>query len=48
MFFRNNWVEIRLDAKKLVDDSRRPLAQRASNIGIIKTIIKIHSFFIAI
>lgn len=30
----NNWIEIRLDAKKLVCETRRPLAERAQNIGV--------------
>ncbi|NXD15212.1 ANO7 protein, partial [Nothocercus nigrocapillus] len=30
----NNWVEIRLDAQKLVCDYRRPVAERAQGIGI--------------
>ena len=30
----NNWVEIRLDAQKLLCDSRRVLAERANGIGI--------------
>ncbi|NXA41326.1 ANO7 protein, partial [Eudromia elegans] len=30
----NNWVEIRLDAQKLVCDYRRPVAARAQGIGI--------------
>lgn len=30
----NNWVEIRLDAHKLVCETRRPVAERAENIGI--------------
>lgn len=41
----NNLIEIRIDAKKLVVDSRRPLAQRASSIGIwfqiISSLVKI-------
>ncbi|KAF6779740.1 hypothetical protein AHF37_00667 [Paragonimus kellicotti] len=30
----NNWIEIRLDANKLVCETRRPLAERAQNIGV--------------
>ena len=30
----NNWVEIRLDAQKFIRDTRRPVAERAENIGI--------------
>ncbi|KAA3681139.1 anoctamin-7 [Paragonimus westermani] len=30
----NNWMEIRLDANKLVRETRRPLAERAQNIGV--------------
>ncbi|CAL8079900.1 unnamed protein product [Calicophoron daubneyi] len=30
----NNWIEIRLDAHKLVCETRRPLAERAQNIGV--------------
>ncbi|XP_015788170.1 anoctamin-7 isoform X2 [Tetranychus urticae] len=30
----NNWVEIRLDAQKLVCQTRRPIPERAQNIGI--------------
>ena len=30
----NNWIEIRLDARKLVCQMRRPVAHRAENIGI--------------
>ncbi|NXE03857.1 ANO7 protein, partial [Lophotis ruficrista] len=30
----NNWVEIRLDAQKLICDYRRPVAERAQGIGI--------------
>ena len=30
----NNWVELRLDAQKLICDTRRPLAQKAASIGI--------------
>ena len=41
----NNWVEIRLDAKKLLCDSRRTDSERASSIGvwfqIISTLVNI-------
>ncbi|XP_077965632.1 anoctamin-7-like [Styela clava] len=30
----NNWLEIRLDASKLVCETRRPVADRAQNIGV--------------
>ncbi|XP_043917785.1 anoctamin-7-like isoform X2 [Protopterus annectens] len=30
----NNWVEIRLDAQKFVCEYRRPVAERAQNIGV--------------
>nr|XP_019567227.1 PREDICTED: anoctamin-7 [Rhinolophus sinicus] len=30
----NNWVEIRLDARKFVCERRRPVAQRAQDVGI--------------
>ena len=30
----NNWVEIRLDSQKLVTETRRPLAERAQDIGV--------------
>lgn len=30
----NNWVEIRLDAHKFVCEYRRPVAERAQNIGV--------------
>ncbi|CAK6448411.1 unnamed protein product [Pipistrellus nathusii] len=30
----NNWVEIRLDARKFVCERRRPVAQRAQGVGI--------------
>ena len=29
----NNWVEIRLDARKFVCEHRRPVAERAQEIG---------------
>jgi anoctamin-7 len=30
----NNWLEIRLDASKLVCETRRPVAERAQDIGV--------------
>ena len=30
----NNWVEIRLDAHKFVCETRRPVAERAQDIGV--------------
>ena len=30
----NNWVEIRLDAHKFVCETRRPVADRAQDIGV--------------
>lgn len=30
----NNWVEIRLDARKFVCERRRPVAERAQDVGI--------------
>ncbi|XP_063869626.1 anoctamin-7-like isoform X3 [Scylla paramamosain] len=35
----NNWVEIRLDAQKFVCETRRPVSERAQNIGIWFTIL---------
>lgn len=35
----NNWVEIRLDAQKLVTSTRRPVPERAQNIGIWLSIL---------
>ncbi|XP_050413809.1 anoctamin-7 isoform X2 [Patella vulgata] len=35
----NNWVEIRLDASKFVSETRRPVAERAKNIGVWYTIL---------
>ena len=37
----NNWAEIRLDAQKLVCETRRPVAQRAQDIGIWFPILEI-------
>ncbi|NXN36475.1 ANO7 protein, partial [Rhinoptilus africanus] len=36
----NNWVEIRLDAHKLICDYRRPVAERAQGIGIWFSILE--------
>ncbi|NXE84125.1 ANO7 protein, partial [Cochlearius cochlearius] len=36
----NNWVEIRLDARKFVCDYRRPVAERAQGIGIWFSILE--------
>ncbi|NXQ81864.1 ANO7 protein, partial [Nyctibius grandis] len=36
----NNWVEIRLDAQKLICDYRRPVAERAQGIGIWFSILE--------
>lgn len=30
----NNWAEVRLDAHKFVCEYRRPVAERAQNIGV--------------
>lgn len=35
----NNWVEIRLDAQKFVCETRRPIADRAQDIGVWFTIL---------
>lgn len=37
----NNWIEIRLDANKLVRETRRPLAERAQNIGVWFRILEV-------
>lgn len=37
----NNWIEIRLDASKLVCETRRPVAERAQNIGVWFTILDV-------
>lgn len=37
----NNWVEVRLDAQKFVCEYRRPVAQRAQDIGIWFTILEV-------
>ncbi|XP_074536453.1 anoctamin-7 [Halichoeres trimaculatus] len=36
----NNWVEIRLDAQKFVTEYRRPVVERAQDIGIWFTILQ--------
>ncbi|KAF7657107.1 hypothetical protein LDENG_00031930 [Lucifuga dentata] len=36
----NNWVEIRLDAQKFVTEYRRPVAERAQDIGIWFSILQ--------
>lgn len=30
----NNWIEIRLDAHKFVCETRRPVSERAKDIGV--------------
>lgn len=35
----NNWVEVRLDARKFVVDFRRPVMERAQGIGVWSTIL---------
>jgi anoctamin-7 len=35
----NNWEEIRLDAQKFVCETRRPVADRAQDIGVWFTIL---------
>ncbi|CAL9684906.1 unnamed protein product [Knipowitschia caucasica] len=40
----NNWVEIRLDAHKFVCEYRRPVSERASDIGIWLHIMQLISF----
>ena len=35
----NNWIEIRLDAQKLVCETRRPVAERCQDIGVWFTIL---------
>ena len=35
----NNWLEIRLDAHKFVCETRRPIAERAQDIGVWFTIL---------
>uniref|UniRef100_A0A672ZYG7 Anoctamin n=1 Tax=Sphaeramia orbicularis TaxID=375764 RepID=A0A672ZYG7_9TELE len=36
----NNWVEIRLDAQKFVTEYRRPVVERAQDIGVWLTILQ--------
>lgn len=36
----NNWVEIRLDAQKFVTEYRRPVVERAQDIGIWFSILQ--------
>lgn len=40
----NNWVEIRLDAHKFVSEYRRPVAERAQDIGIWFQILQMISY----
>ena len=35
----NNWLEIRLDAHKFICETRRPVAERAQDIGVWFTIL---------
>ena len=35
----NNWIEIRLDAHKIVHETRRTVPERAKNIGIWSSIL---------
>ncbi|KAF7700140.1 hypothetical protein HF521_003098 [Silurus meridionalis] len=44
----NNWVEIRLDAQKFVCEYRRPVAQRAQDIGIWFTILEVITYLAVI
>ncbi|XP_058870532.1 anoctamin-7-like [Acipenser ruthenus] len=37
----NNWMEIRLDARKLLLDVRRPVAEKAHNIGVWFSILEV-------
>ena len=37
----NNWVEVRLDAKKFISDFRRPVVEKAHGIGVWKDILHI-------
>uniref|UniRef100_A0A8C5MDN0 Anoctamin n=1 Tax=Leptobrachium leishanense TaxID=445787 RepID=A0A8C5MDN0_9ANUR len=47
----NNWVEIRLDAQKFVCEYRRPVAERAQDIGVwfflLEALAQISAFLIA-
>ncbi|KAA0702300.1 Anoctamin-7 Dresden transmembrane protein of the prostate [Triplophysa tibetana] len=40
----NNWVEVRLDAQKFVCEYRRPVVERAQDIGIWLTILQFISY----
>ncbi|CAF0838974.1 unnamed protein product [Rotaria sp. Silwood1] len=40
----NNWIEIRLDAKKLTCETRRPIAFRSSTIGIWFNILQVLAY----
>lgn len=44
----NNWVEVRLDAQKFVCVYRRPVVERAQDIGIWLTILKFISYLAVI
>lgn len=37
----NNWIEIRLDAHKFVCETRRPVAERAEDIGVWFDILQV-------
>lgn len=37
----NNWVEVRLDAQKFVCEYRRPVSERAQDIGIWFIILEV-------
>uniref|UniRef100_A0A8C7WFE7 Anoctamin n=1 Tax=Oncorhynchus mykiss TaxID=8022 RepID=A0A8C7WFE7_ONCMY len=40
----NNWVEVRLDAQKFVSQYRRPVAERAQDIGIWLDILQVITY----
>jgi len=44
----NNWVEVRLDAQKFVCEYRRPVVERAQDIGIWLNILKFISYLAVI
>ncbi|XP_030633854.1 anoctamin-7 [Chanos chanos] len=44
----NNWVEVRLDAQKFVCEYRRPVAERAQDIGIWLTILQVITYLAVI
>ncbi|XP_066536219.1 anoctamin-7 [Hoplias malabaricus] len=44
----NNWVEVRLDAQKFVCEYRRPVAERAQDIGIWFTILQVITYLAVI